>query len=218
MWIVVKGIFVLSNENSSVIAPLASVNPGKDVIPSDAPLHLENLFRTPPKKHDFPSVRIVGLANHGNERYAVIEYRGKQFLIREGDKFQGYQVKKITPQQIFFSESSIPQSVTLQRRTILKSVAQWNEILRQVRILPYEYQKDAQGYILLNIRPSSFVEHIGFRSGDIIKIINGREINGLGDLVSLYEQLNHTTHIRFDIRRGVKDITLDYEVKDEVAT
>ncbi|MDP3980605.1 MAG: PDZ domain-containing protein [Chlamydiota bacterium] len=165
----------------------------------------------------YPSVRMRGFATKGNDQYAVIEYRGKQHLVREGDTFEGFQIASITPREVIFDSSQKPQKSKIQRKKIVETVSHWDEILHQVRIIPYNYAENAKGFILLNVRPMSMVEQIGFKSGDVIKSINGHKIQGMGDLVSLYEDLNHSNNLKFDIRRGTKDMQIDYEVTDEMS-
>ena len=164
----------------------------------------------------YPSVRLVGRGARGEDQYGIVEHKGRQFLVKEGEQFQGHLVEKINEKGVVFGQAKHLKPTQIERREIVQAVSHWDQILRQVRILPYTYDQNAYGYILLNVRPHGIVEQVGLRSGDIIKSVNGYKMRGLNDLVALYEELNHTSRLSFDIRRGTKDIFIDYEITDEV--
>lgn len=176
-----------------------------------------------------------GMASNGTRSFAFVETQGKQSLVGVGQSILNYKVREIEKNQLTL-ESSSGERVRLslaslgsrnsrletspapsQKESMLqtthpvikKILSNWAEIFRDVQIIPFFDQGKAVGYELLNIRPQSFIQEMGFRIGDIIEKINGREATNLESLMALYNPME-SNEIKFIVKRGPKRIELVY--------
>jgi general secretion pathway protein C len=83
----------------------------------------------------------------------------------------------------------------------------------QARIVPNYRNGRYEGFKLVGVRPNSLYRAIGIRSGDIIKRINGREINSPNKAIELFEGLKNSSAINLDIERRGQLQTMQYTIK-----
>jgi len=88
-----------------------------------------------------------------------------------------------------------------------------NEILSQINIAPYFEEGAARGYKVENIQEGSLINQAGFKSGDIVKRVNGMPIETPDQLIQAYQKLKDTTNIQVEVERDGRTITLDYQIK-----
>ncbi|MBP7125230.1 hypothetical protein KBD49_02575 [Myxococcota bacterium] len=83
----------------------------------------------------------------------------------------------------------------------------------QARIVPnYEGGRYA-GFRLVGVRPDSLYRAIGLESGDLIRRVNGSEIDTPNKAIELFEQLRSSSNIALDIERRGQKVTLTYQIK-----
>ncbi len=86
---------------------------------------------------------------------------------------------------------------------------------REARVIP-NYDKDSgtyKGFKLIGVRPNSLYRAIGIRSGDVIKQINGEELNSPGKALELFTKLQTSSSIMLDIDRRGKSETMNYTIE-----
>ena len=83
----------------------------------------------------------------------------------------------------------------------------------QARIVPNYRNGKYEGFKLVGVRPNSLYRAIGIRSGDVIKRINGREINSPNKAIELFESLKNSSNIALDIERRGQLQTMQYSIK-----
>ena len=83
----------------------------------------------------------------------------------------------------------------------------------QARIVPNYRNGKYQGFKLIGVRPGSLYRSIGIRSGDIVKRINGEEINSPNKAIQLFEKLRNEGNIALDIERRGQAKTLQYNIQ-----
>lgn len=83
----------------------------------------------------------------------------------------------------------------------------------QARIVPNYRNGKYEGFKLVGVRPNSLYRAIGIRSGDVIKRINGREINSPNKAIELFESLKNSSNIALDIERRGQLSTMQYTIK-----
>jgi general secretion pathway protein C len=88
-----------------------------------------------------------------------------------------------------------------------------NHLLTQVRVVPNFKDGEPDGFKLLSIKRGSLVHKAGLRDGDIIKRVNGIEIDSPEKAFEVYEQVRNEPLINVEITRGGKRRTFRYEVK-----
>ncbi|MSP71606.1 MAG: hypothetical protein EXR76_05400 [Myxococcales bacterium] len=88
-----------------------------------------------------------------------------------------------------------------------------NELARQARVIPHYRDGKPQGFKLVGVRPGSLYSHLGVRSGDVIKGINGEEITSPNKALELVDKLQKPGQWSIEIERRGKRQTMDYLTK-----
>lgn len=83
----------------------------------------------------------------------------------------------------------------------------------QARIVPNYRDGQYQGFKLIGVRPNSLYRALGIRSGDVVKRVNGKEINSPNKAIELFEQLRSQSAIQLDIERRGQSRSLSYRIK-----
>ena len=83
----------------------------------------------------------------------------------------------------------------------------------QARVVPNYIGGKYQGFKLVGVRPNSLYRAIGVRSGDVIKRVNGMEIDSPNKALQLFEKLRTSRRISLDITRNGVNRTLYYKIQ-----
>ena len=163
-------------------------------------------------------ISLLGTVTGSEENAcAVIEETGRktQGLYRVGDAVQNAVVKKILRGKVVLRvgdkdeilSMETPESmkggrpghsvkpvhsgdtVTVARSDIQASLKNINKLLTQARIRPHLKDGKSDGFVLSYIKSNSFFTKLGLKRGDIIKSINGKQINTPEDAFSFYQAL-----------------------------
>jgi len=104
-------------------------------------------------------------------------------------------------------------TITVARSEIQDSLKNINKLLTQARIRPNLKDGKADGFTLSYIKANSFFTKLGLKRGDIIKNINGKQINTPEDAFSFYQVLESGAPLSMEISRGGKPKTINYRFK-----
>ena len=104
------------------------------------------------------------------------------------------------------SEYEVPRS------EIEKSLSNLNELAMQARIVPAFKDGQAQGFKLFSIRPDSLYTKIGIQNGDVIRRINGNDINSPEKALEIYSKLRDASRIDIEIERNGTPLRKTYNV------
>jgi general secretion pathway protein C len=173
-------------------------------------------------------------------RYLVVEEEGKTKVIRLwGEKkaagaagATGPGGRPAVPQQPMPSNPATPppanaaapdwkEGVTkvseteyqISRSMLDEQLQDLSQLGMQARIVPNYRNGKYEGFKLVGVRPNSLYRAIGIRSGDIIKRINGAEINSPNKAIELFEQFKASNNIAMDVERRGQVQTFQYTVK-----
>ena len=91
--------------------------------------------------------------------------------------------------------------------------ANFNQLLTEARMTPHFTAGQPDGFMITNIVKNSFLERIGLRNGDILKGINGQQLNNMDEVFRAYQQLQNEPQLRLDVERGNQTQTFTYEVR-----
>lgn len=82
----------------------------------------------------------------------------------------------------------------------------------QARVIPNYRKGKYEGFKLVGVRPGSLYRAIGIRSGDIVRTVNGKDINTPNKAMELYTQLREAKRLTLVIeRRGkLETIVVDF--------
>lgn len=87
------------------------------------------------------------------------------------------------------------------------------ELLKQAQAIPYLEQNQTTGFQLKMLQPGSLLANIGLRKGDILRRINGLELNSPEKALQIFAQLRLAKQINIDLERKGKEMTFAYEIR-----
>lgn len=99
------------------------------------------------------------------------------------------------------------------RAEIDKTLGNLNQVAMQARIVPAFKNGQAQGFKLFSIRPDSIYSKIGVQNGDIIKRINGFDMNSPEKALEVYSKLKEANHIVIELERNGSAIRKSYNIR-----
>ena len=111
-----------------------------------------------------------------------------------------------------------PYSWIILRSWLNEELEDLDGIGRQARVIP-NYEKDIgayNGFKLVGVRPNSLYRALGIRSGDVIKKINGEELDSPSKVLDLYTRLKEESRIVLSISRRGQPQDLSYHIVDEL--
>ena len=94
-----------------------------------------------------------------------------------------------------------------------KALANLNDLAMQARIVPAFKDGQAEGFKLFSIRPDSLYSKIGIVNGDVIKRINGFDMNSPEKALEIYTKLKDAGRIDVEIDRNGTSVRKTYNVR-----
>ena len=104
-------------------------------------------------------------------------------------------------------------AVRLSRDEIESSLADLNQLMKEVRIRPYMEGKKPAGFLLSGIKPNSLFSKMGLRNGDVVKSVNDVSITSPDQAIEFYESLSEGGEIALEVKnRGrIRKFTVEIE-------
>ena len=99
------------------------------------------------------------------------------------------------------------------RSTIDEQLSNLNNIATQARIVPSFKDGVANGFKLFSIRPGSLYSQIGIQNGDVIRRINGYEINSPDKALEVYSKLKESSKIEIELERRGTPLKKTYSIR-----
>jgi general secretion pathway protein C len=112
-----------------------------------------------------------------------------------------------TIKQLSENEYEVP------RQEIDKTLSNLNDVAMQARIVPAFKDGVAQGFKLFSIRPDSIYSKIGVQNGDVIKRINGYDLNSPEKALEVYSKLKEASRIDIEVERNGAAVKKTYNVR-----
>ncbi len=98
-------------------------------------------------------------------------------------------------------------------REVEKATTDMNRLMTQIRVVPNFKDGQADGFKVFAIRPGSLFSKIGLQNGDVIKRINGLELQGPEEAFEAYQRLKDETSIQIDLVRRNHNKSFTYEIR-----
>ena len=98
------------------------------------------------------------------------------------------------------------------RNEVDRALANLNDLAMQARIVPAFKDGQAEGFKLFSIRPDSLYSKIGIVNGDVIKRINGFEMNSPEKALEVYTKLKDANRIDIEVDRNGQTLRKTYNV------
>lgn len=106
---------------------------------------------------------------------------------------------------------------TVRRGDINKYTADLGSILQQARMVPNIIPGSGgqvQGFRFVAIQPGSIYEKLGFKPMDVIKKVNGEDVNSPTKAMELYNALKSEGHINLTVERNGRDEQFNYSIQE----
>ncbi|MFU8855730.1 MAG: type II secretion system protein GspC [Deferrisomatales bacterium] len=98
-------------------------------------------------------------------------------------------------------------------REIEEAGANLNQLMTQIRVVPNFADGQPDGFKVFAIRPGSLFARIGLQNGDVLKRVNGIELEGPEQAFQAYQALREETSIQIDLVRRNENRTFNYEIR-----
>lgn len=172
--------------------------------------------------------------------FAVIEdtAKRKQNLYRVGDAIQDAKIRLILRQKVVLTRNGQDEvlemisdkgqkksyynrvtasaqpsgGIQISRDTINHSLKNINQLMRQIRIRPNFEEGKPAGLRVDRIRKDSIFREMGLTNGDVIKGVNGKQIQSVDDALGFYDQLKSASNVSLEIERNGSSETLHYSI------
>jgi type II secretion system protein C len=89
-----------------------------------------------------------------------------------------------------------------------------NQILTQVAISPYMVNGQMEGLRLMRVPNDNIVYELGGRSGDIVRRVNGHEVNQIDQMYKLWENIKDDSFISVDLERNNQIYNYSFEIRE----
>lgn len=99
------------------------------------------------------------------------------------------------------------------RGEVDKTLSNLNQVAMQARIVPAFKDGVAQGFKLFSIRPNSIYSKIGVQNGDVIKRINGLDLNSPEKALEVYTKLKDSSRIDLELERNGTTLRKTYNIR-----
>ncbi len=106
---------------------------------------------------------------------------------------------------------------TMRRADIAKYTADLGSILQQARMVPNIVPGSGgrvDGFRFVAIQPNSIYEKLGFKPMDVIKKVNGEDINSPTKAMELYNALKSEGRISISVERNGRDENFKYDIQE----
>ena len=93
--------------------------------------------------------------------------------------------------------------------------ADLTSILSEARVIPQVKEGGGvDGFKFVSIKPNGLFDHLGFKTSDIIKSVNGSQINSPAAAMNLYSELQGKTEFKIQIERDQKNFDLNVNLTE----
>jgi len=104
----------------------------------------------------------------------------------------------------------------IEKSAIEEALGNLNDIVTQARLVPNftgeGEERTINGFRIFRIKPGSVFEKLGLRNGDVIRKINGVEMDSIERGFELLRQLRFEREFEIEVKRGTREMTLNYEI------
>jgi general secretion pathway protein C len=87
-----------------------------------------------------------------------------------------------------------------------------NDIWKNIGIKEVKDGRDIKGFRVNFVKRGSDFSKLGLRRGDIIKSVNGQELNSYNSAFEIYKNMDSIESLTLTIKRGKEEMELNYEI------
>ncbi len=155
--------------------------------------------------------------------YAIFKKNGKEFkLIIEDAKIKGDSFIRVSKSSKSKKEKTSSSDIVENRDGVGRVVSKGlltsytkdiNKVWKDIGIGEYKVNGQLQGFKVNFVKKGSDFEKLGLKRGDILKSVNGQELNSYKSAYSFYGEMGSIENLTLSIKRNNQDMELEYEIK-----
>jgi len=212
---------------------------------NDSSLQPSPVSKTSGEKPNLPpailNLRLVGTTVFGEKSSVIIEdlTKGSQGFYRLGDIIKGFTLTKILkdsatltrkdqqhvlrlsqggtpPQSEEFARKAGEDSLIVSADKLTDMVSNIDQYVGQV--VAYQHRENGKpaGFRIRHLIKGNDFEKLGIENGDIIKRVNGLEINDIPDVLKTVYKLSDDTDFQMEVERNGQTERLNYKLDKKV--
>ncbi len=105
------------------------------------------------------------------------------------------------------------ETVSIDREKINSSLKNINQLMSQVKVRPHFKDGKPNGLLLSHVQQNSIFKDMGLQNGDIVKGVNGKEIQSVDDALKFYDNLKSSASVELQIERKGEGLSLNYQIE-----
>jgi general secretion pathway protein C len=102
---------------------------------------------------------------------------------------------------------------SLDDTTVAQITGNINQLMTNVRLIPYFEGNKSAGYRVAAIRPGSAFEQLGFRGGDVIQQVNNVDLSTPDKIYTIFQNLKDEKKVTVNILRQGQKSSISYEIR-----
>lgn len=99
------------------------------------------------------------------------------------------------------------------RSEVDRARTNFSQVLKSARLEPKVVNGRTEGFMVRMIRPRSLLEKLGLKRGDLVKEVNGVELNSPEKALQVFQQLREAKKLSVSLLRNGRPVTYEYEVE-----
>jgi general secretion pathway protein C len=99
------------------------------------------------------------------------------------------------------------------RSEVDRARANFSQVLKSARLEPKVVNGRTEGFLVRMIRSRSLLEKLGLKRGDLVKEVNGVELNSPEKALQVFQQLREAKKLSVSLLRNGRPLTFEYEVE-----
>ena len=154
-----------------------------------------------------------------------------------GDKYQNARIYQIEKERVLLDHDGVNEYIdtsglgpvhrgdaggvrqvserryVIARSELNSAITNLPDLATKARIVPSFKNGVADGFKLFSIVPDSLYSKIGIQNGDVIRRINGYEMNSADKALEIYQKLRDASHIELEIERRGETLRNAYSIE-----
>lgn len=105
------------------------------------------------------------------------------------------------------------ETLSIDREKINSSLKNINQLMSQVKVRPHFKDGKPNGLLLSHVKQNSIFKDMGLQNGDIVKGVNGKEIQSVDDALKFYDNLKSSASVELQIERKGEGLSINYQIE-----
>lgn len=225
---------VKSNSSSQLSKQSFHLLSSKKQDDNDSSLQPPPASKTSREKTNLPpailNLRLVGTTVFGEKSSVIIEdlTKGSQGFYRLGDIIKGFTLTKILKDSATLTRKDQQLVLRLSQGgadedPLMVSADKLTDMVSNIdqyvgQIVAYQHRENGKpaGFRIRHLIKGNDFEKLGIENGDIIKKVNGLEVNDIPDILKTVYKLSDDTNFQMEVERNGQTEILNYKLDKKV--